>query len=49
MAPAAAAPTTSSRLGSSKERMAELKELLDADLITKVEYEAKRKQILDAI
>ena len=34
---------------SSKERMAVLKELLDAGLITTEEYEGKRKAILDAI
>lgn len=34
---------------SSRERMAELSELLSADLITKEEFDMKRKAILDSI
>ena len=35
--------------GTTRDRMLELNQLLEAALITKPEYEAKRKQILDAL
>ena len=42
-------PRAPLKRGSSRERMAELTDLFKAELITKGEFEAKRKAILDAL
>ena len=48
-APATARPASPGRAASSRERLAELGALLDEGLITKAEYEGKRKAIIEAI